>query len=102
MAVGSADKTVRLWDLTNRARPAPLGQPLASADAVLSVAFSPDGRTLAVGSEDKTMRLWDLTEPTRPTPFGQPLTAVDSVAFSPDGRTLAVGSEKTVRLWRLR
>ena len=107
LATGSTDKTVRLWNVTNRAQPTSLGPPLTGhTDTVYAVAFSRDGSTLATGSLDKTVQLWDTTDPARPTPLGAPLTGhtdyVNAVAFSPDGRTLATGStDKTVRLWNV-
>ncbi|MEW2417855.1 trypsin-like peptidase domain-containing protein [Streptomyces sp. NPDC046866] len=68
-------------------------------DSVLSVVFSPDGRTLATAS-GKIVRLWDLTaEKVRRTLTGH-TDCVNSVAYSPDGKIIATGScDKTARLW---
>jgi dipeptidyl aminopeptidase/acylaminoacyl peptidase len=69
-------------------------------DAVIDVAFSPDGQVLASASQDGTTRLWDVASGTEITTLRGHEDWVDNVAFSPDGQTLASASEDgTVRLW---
>ena len=67
---------------------------------VLSVAFSPDGRTLASGSRNGKIRLWDTDTGEHKLTLEEHTDGVTCLAFSPDGRTLASGSwDDTVRLW---
>ena len=66
--------------------------------SVNSVAFSPDGSTLASGSWDGTIRLWNAVTGEHKTTL-EGYWGVLFVAFSPDGSTLASGSDDTIRLW---
>jgi WD40 repeat protein len=105
IAGAPGDGTVRLWDVSDRTHPVPLGPPLSGyTSPVKAVAFSPDGQTLATAGTD--VRLWNVTDPAHPAPVGQPLDVsvekVSAIAFVPDDHTLATGSyDNTVRLWQL-
>ncbi len=95
----SADKTVRLWNLTTRQQ---LGQIDLPAE-VLSIAFSPDGATLAIGMADGNVRLWDMKQGKDSANLKGHTDAVSSVAFASDGQTLATGSwDTTAKLWDCR
>jgi WD40 repeat protein len=88
---------VTLWDVSDPAKAHRIGQPLTGGrSSVASLAFTPDGRTLASGSSNGTIILWDVSDPAKAHRIGQPLTGhtetVNSLAVARDGRTLASGS----------
>jgi WD40 repeat protein len=98
---------VDLWDVTGpRARKRQsLG---ASAGTVESVAFAPDGQTLAAGCYDGKIRLWDVgSEPPALRATVEGYEGV-FVFFSGDGRVLGAGGgfrhrrhNPVTRLWDL-
>jgi len=67
---------------------------------VHSVAFSPDGKTIASAHNDSTIHLWDVKTGRLIRSFTGHTGHVPVIVFSPDGKTLAGGSpDQTVKLW---
>jgi WD40 repeat protein len=88
---------VKLWDLASGAPPTTLP---GHRSGVLSLAFAPDGQTLASASGDHTVKLWDLSRHRERATLEGHTGAIFAVAFAPDGQTLATGSiDQTARLW---
>jgi WD40 repeat protein len=70
-------------------------------DEVKSVAFSPDGDTIASTNGDKTIKLWHRDATPIATLTGHS-DRIWQVRFSPDGRTIAsASSDNTVKLWKI-
>jgi 2-polyprenyl-6-hydroxyphenyl methylase/3-demethylubiquinone-9 3-methyltransferase len=87
VASGSADKSLRVWDLATL-RDTVLTGPTAE---ITGVAFSPDGAQVAAASRDGVVRIWTLATGGVHALAGHDSFAF-SLAFSPDGAHLAVGS----------
>ncbi|MEU5162237.1 hypothetical protein AB0G74_21880 [Streptomyces sp. NPDC020875] len=91
---------LELWDMsTGRRRPlARAPEATAAQCARETVAFTPDGRTLAVADDDR-IRLWDTsTGAERPA---VPHPGADEIRFGADGTFLAVADPEAVSVFRL-
>lgn len=95
LSSGGNDAVVRFWDLHSGEL---MGEVVGGTFAVPSMAFTPDGSTLAIVNGD-VVRLRDVASERIEGTFLSEVSLY-SVALSPDGTRLAAGSDvNTIQIW---
>ncbi|MEH1915729.1 serine/threonine-protein kinase [Nostoc sp.] len=71
-------------------------------NSVLSVAISPDGKTIASSGDDRTIKLWNLATGKLISSLNGHFQQVNVVVISPDGKLLVSASDdNTIKIWNL-
>lgn len=106
---GSLDGTIRLINVDAKKSNSPLdllrslnkkATLKGHTDQILTIALSPDGKTVASGSSDKTIRLWDTNTLKLKFTLTGHTNDIQALAFTPDGFTLASGCrDGSIYLW---
>ena len=80
----------------------PIGTLDGHTEAVYSVAWTPDGKSLVTGGFDQTVRLWDVASKKEIKRYDGHNGLVLSVAVDKDGkRILSGGLDKTAKVWEI-
>jgi uncharacterized protein with WD repeat len=89
VAAAGLDRTIRVWSLGEKGGTL-LNSLIAHEDAILRLAWSPDGKYLVSSAADKEVKVFKADDLSVVKTWRQPDWAL-SVAFAPDGKSFAVG-----------
>jgi len=98
----SDDTSLRLWNLESGAQIGSNWQDDGDQGSVVTIALSPNGKTLASGGESGMVKLWDIETRKVTAKWTGHTDYVWSVCWSADGMRVASGSDDgTVRVWEM-
>lgn len=96
IASASLDKTVKIWDLSNRQNETTLKH----SSLVNSVEFSPTGKVIATGSEDGKIRFWSK-EGKNLLDIADHKAPVNDIKFISENQIASAGNDKSIKLWSI-
>ena len=95
---GSADGTLKVWDLEANKEIQTLS---GHKDVVLAVGLTRNGNQAVSASRDKTLKVWDLETGETKT-LSSNKDVIWAVALTPDGnRAVSASNDKTLKVWDL-
>ena len=92
----TASNSVRFWDAAKGAEITQI--PAKDFDTVETLAFSPDGNTVALGYRSAQIELWDWRNKKSLGEFKYP-GSLFALAWSPDGKNLAAAGGAKIFIW---
>jgi WD40 repeat protein len=90
VAAAGLDKSIRIWSLGEKSG-AMVQSLIAHEDAILKLAWSPDGKFLVSTAADKTLKMFNAVDLTEVKSFARQPDWVLGLAFAPDGKSFAAG-----------
>lgn len=113
LATAGDQQKITLWNVTDRANPTPIGDPLSgsrttnallTANRATGLAFSPDGNALLASGQTRGPDAWDVTDIDNPKVLNENYVGhtdrINAIAVRPVGASLAsVSDDGTAIVW---
>lgn len=100
VANGYTNKKIRLWDINSEKELLSISTKFK--EAIITLAFSPDGNSIAGAGKDGIIKIWDTKKGALLSVLQGHSDRIESIVFSPNGKLLASGSwDGTMRLWNI-